>query len=164
MTEATRPDPHDLPEAHAPRRDWLGVLSRAQPAALAQAADALLGEHRFEVLRAPEVVLVMVRARIGNSGDRFNLGEATLTRCALRHAAADGSVVAGVGHVLGRDGGRAERIAKLDALLQRPDLQPRLMREVVEPLRSARAQHDQREHACTQASRVRFFTLQPEAA
>lgn len=146
------------------RADWLRTLSRADGAELARRCAPVLADYRFEPLRAPEIGLTMVRARIGNSGDRFNLGEATVTRCAVRHRGRDGSVTAGVGHVLGRDEARAQRIAQLDALLQRPELHDMLMREVVEPLRLSRLERDRQERARTEASRVRFFTLQPEVA
>lgn len=151
-------------ELQARRADWLRTLARADAEALARIAAPVLADYRFETLRAPETGLTMVRARIGNGGDRFNLGEATITRCAVRHRAADGSVRAGVGHVLGRDESRAQRIAQLDALLQRDELQSLLMREVIEPLRALRRERERDERARTEASRVRFFTLQPEAA
>ncbi len=153
-----------LPQASAQRADWLRVLARAVPDELAARAAPVLADYRFETLRAPEHGLVMVRARIGNTGDRFNLGEATVSRCAVRHRASDGSVVVGVGHVLGRDTTRAECIAGLDALLQREPLQSLLMREVVEPLRAVRLRRDRDQCARTEATRVRFFALQPEAA
>ncbi len=153
-----------LPETQAQRADWLRVLARAPAAQLERLAAPVLADYRFETLRAPEIGLAMLRARIGNSGDRFNLGEATLTRCAVRHRAADGSVTAGVGHVLGRDEDRALRIAQLDALLQRAELHAALMLGVVEPLRAQRQALDGAERARTEASRVRFFTLQPESA
>lgn len=157
MTESLRP-----PQAR--RAEWLRVLARALPGELARRAAPVLADYRFETLRAPEPGLVMVRARIGNSGDRFNLGEATVTRSAVRHRAADGSVVAGVGHVLGRDEARAECIARLDALLQRDTLHALVWREVIEPLRASREQRDRAEHVRAAASRVRFFALQPESA
>ncbi len=151
-------------DPHSRRIDWLRVLTRADPASLERLSTPLLEGHCFEVLRAPEIGLVMVRARIGNSGDRFNVGEATVTRCAVRHRAADGSLTAGIGYLLGRDEDRADRIARLDALLQRTDLRDRLLHDVVEPLRAQRVEHDRAQRARTEATRVRFFTLQPEAA
>jgi phosphonate C-P lyase system protein PhnG len=81
----------------------------------------------------------------------------------VRHRSASGEQVAGVGHVLGLDALRAERVAQLDALLQLDALHALLWRNVVEPLRECRAQVDRDERARTEASRVRFFTLQPEA-
>jgi alpha-D-ribose 1-methylphosphonate 5-triphosphate synthase subunit PhnG len=152
------------PTPIAQRADWLRLLARGAPDELARLAGPVLADYAFEVLRAPEQGLVMVRARIGNSGDRFNLGEATVTRCAVRHRSADGRTVAGVGHVLGRDAERAERIAQLDALFQIPPLHALLLQTVLEPLRTHGARRELAERARTEASRVRFFTLQPEAA
>lgn len=159
---ADRADP--APDAQAARRAWLRVLARAPADALARLAQPVLRDHRFEPLRAPEAGLVMVRARIGNTGDRFNLGEATVARCVVRHRDADGSVVAGVGHVLGTDTQRAEYVACLDALLQRPACHALLMRSVVQPLAALDAQRCAAERAASETSRVRFYTLQPENA
>lgn len=35
----------------------------------------------YEVVRGPETGLVMIRGRVGNTGDAFNMGEALATRC-----------------------------------------------------------------------------------
>jgi len=156
----TEPDP--TPSAR--RAAWLRTLARGAPDELARLAGPVLADYTFELLRAPETGLVMVRARIGNQGDRFNVGEATLTRCAVRHRGADGAAVAGVGHVLGRDAARAERIAQLDALLQLPALHALLCATVLQPLHAHTARRETEERARTEASRVRFFTLQAEAA
>lgn len=77
---------------HHERADWLRVLARSGADELERIAAPVLADYRFETLRAPEIGLTMVRARIGNRGDRFNLGEATLTRCAVRHRGSDGQV------------------------------------------------------------------------
>jgi alpha-D-ribose 1-methylphosphonate 5-triphosphate synthase subunit PhnG len=152
------------PRETASRRDWLGVLAHAGAAELQRLAAPLLADYRFETLREPETALVMVRARIANTGDRYNLGEATLTRCVVRHVDAEGNAVAGVGHVLGTGAAHALQIAQLDALLQRPAHQGGLMQRVIEPLRRARRDRDNGERAATEASRVRFMTLQAVAA
>lgn len=155
----------DTPSATQDQRaDWLRVMARSGADELDRIAAPVLADYRFETLRAPEIGLTMVRARIGNRGDRFNLGEATLTRCAVRLRTGDGRVTVGVGHVLGRDEAQALRIAQLDALLQRDELRGLLLRELIEPLRLARQERDREERARTEASRVRFFALQPEAA
>lgn len=146
----------------APRAAWLRVLARAPAEALQRLARPVLADYRFETLRAPESGLVMVRARIGNTGDRYHLGEATVTRCAVRHRVDAHDVVAGVGHVLGLDARRAETVAQLDALLQRPALHARVMQGVVEPLDALDRARCADEVARTEATRVRFYTLQPE--
>ena len=143
------------------RRDWLAVLAHAPRDALERHAEAMIGEN-FEWLREPEIGLAMLRARIGNAGDRFNLGEATITRCVVRHRGRLGAVSAGLGYVLGRDVQRAEWIARIDALLQQPEHHEALMRDVIAPLRTATQTSRDQEVARTAASRVRFFTLAPE--
>jgi alpha-D-ribose 1-methylphosphonate 5-triphosphate synthase subunit PhnG len=147
------------------RQAWLAALAHAPRKALAALAPPALQNHRFEWLRAPETGLSMLRARIGNTGDRFNMGEATVTRCAARFIpdnASAKSITVGVGYVLGRDEERAEWVAKLDALLQQADLHDELMASVIEPLKAARAAQLEHERAQTAASRVNFFTLQRE--
>jgi len=153
------------PAAHtaARRAAWLRVLAQAPAAAVAARAAPVCADHGFEWLRRPEHGLVMLRARVGNTGDRFNLGEATVTRCTVRHHAADGSAYAGVGHVLGRDTDHAADVARLDALLQVPTLHTLLWTSVVLPLDELLAARRRQAQARTAESRVQFYTLQPEA-
>src|SRR5262245_24776306 len=108
---------------NAQRARWMGLLARAPlPMLQAWAARQRDGNSTerpavpFTWLRAPETGLVMVRARAGGTGDKFNLGEMTLTRCALRLA--DGTV--GVAYIQGRSHRKAELAALADALLQQP--------------------------------------------
>lgn len=147
-------------DAQRSRRNWLAVLARATRDELEQALGARAPGLRFEHLRRPESGMVMLRARMGGTGDAFNLGEATLTRCTVRLA--DGQV--GCGHVLGRDARRAELVALFDALLQEPAYRSTLQAQVVEPLR-ARQQADRAAAAQAAAgSRVEFFTMVRGAA
>lgn len=152
------------PPDPAERQAWLRTLARADVALLARLADGVLAEYAFEPLRAPESGLVLLRARIAGDGDRFNLGEATVTRCVMRHGAAPGREFAGVGIVLGRDGERARRIACVDALLQRDELRAPLAAALLAPLAADTAERRRAERAATEATRVRFYTLQPETA
>ena len=143
------------------RQAWLAVLAHAPRAALAAHAEPIVANHRFDWLREPETGLALVRARIANRGDRFNLGEVTLTRCIARVTLA-GHATAGVGHTLGRDEQRARWVAQIDALLQQPSLQQRLLVEVIAPLRDLREAALAQEHARHAPSRVSFYTLQSE--
>ncbi|MCO5089725.1 MAG: phosphonate C-P lyase system protein PhnG [Bosea sp.] len=72
----------------------------------------VLPEH--EVLKAPETGTVMVEGRAGGAGRRFNLGEATVTRCVVRLP----SGRMGFSYALGRDHRKARLAALLDARLQ----------------------------------------------
>lgn len=153
----------DSPHSTAQRQAWLSVLAHAPRDALAEHAERCSLGQAFDWLREPETGLALVRARIANRGDRFNLGEVTLTRCIAR-VSLDGHATAGVGHVLGRDAQRARWVAQLDALLQQPTLQEHLLAEVLAPLRALRQAKLAQEQARHAASRVSFYTLQSEAS
>jgi len=146
----------------ADRQAWLAVLAHAPRAGLAEKAEHLVSAHHFDWLREPETGLALVRARIANRGDRFNLGEVTVTRCIAR-VSVNEHTTAGVGHVLGRDEQRARWVAQFDALLQQPSLHTELLAEVVAPLSAAREAALDQEQARNAASRVSFYTLQSEA-
>ena len=154
-------DDRDTPQRQ--RRHWLAVLAHAPRELLERHAAALPGDA-FIRLRAPEIGLAMVRARIGNQGDRFNVGDATVTRCVVRHRDGDGRLAAGVGYVLGRDEARAEWVARFDALLQQPAHHEALMRDVVAPLAAETARRRAAAAAATASSRVSFDTLASELA
>lgn len=156
-------DSNHTADHSARRREWLSVLAHAPREQLQRHAQAI-SDDGFEWLRRPETGLAMLRGRVGNRGDRFNLGEATMTRCVVRHRGAMGTLRAGIGYVLGRDEQRAEWVARLDALLQQPEHHEAVLRDVIAPLRAATAERRAQEEARTAASRVRFFTLQPETA
>lgn len=142
----------DAPPATA-RQQWLAVLARA-PAGVLETSLARVGVPAHEVVRAPECGMVMLRGRVGGTGDPFNVGEATVTRCAARVGAH-----LGVGYVLGRDHRRAELTAIFDAMLQDADRRAALLREVVQPLaREQAAARTQRSREVA-ASRVEFFTM-----
>src|SRR5215510_7437373 len=103
------------------RRRWMSVLAQARPEELeSRWREVTAPPHRL--LRRPETGLVMVRGRAGGTGARFNVGEVTVTRCAVE---LEGGAV-GVAYVRGRDHRHAELAALLDALLQDPDRRPGL--------------------------------------
>jgi len=151
-------------DAMKQRQHWLSVLAQAPRHALASHGQRVLADYRFETLRAPELGLVMLRARASYRGARFNLAEATVTRCALRWRPAGAAPSVGVGYVMGRDEERAQWVAALDALLQQPSEQALLMAEVIGSLQALRAQQLAAQQAHVAGSRVQFFTLQNEGA
>ena len=137
------------------RQRWLGVLAAADTASLETAWSQLDSVPRFEPLRGPEVGLAMLRGRAGGTGRRFNLGEMTVTRCAIRLE--DGTL--GVGYVTGRRPRHAELVALFDALLQDPVRRPRLDTEVIAPAERAQREARRQAEAKTAATRVEFFTM-----
>jgi alpha-D-ribose 1-methylphosphonate 5-triphosphate synthase subunit PhnG len=143
------------PAPVALRRAWLAVLARAGTEELESGLSRNAPGLRYEFLRRPERGMVMLRGRVGGTGDSFNLGEATVTRCTVRLA--DGGV--GSGHVLGRDRRKAELVAVFDALLQEPAYRAALEREVVAGLRQQQQARRAEQAAATGASKVEFFTM-----
>lgn len=104
--------------------------------------------------------MVMLRGRVGGTGDAFNLGEASVTRCALRF----GAGALGVGYALGRDKRKAELIAAFDAVLQDEAHRERMEREVIEPLARAQAMQRDASSRASASSAVEFFTFVRGAA
>ena len=140
---------------NALRRQWLGVLSRAPRPALEAALARLDNLAPLVHVRPSEAGMVMLRGRVGGTGDAFNLGEASVTRCALRMGAGP----LGVGYTLGRDRRKAELIAIFDALLQDQARQGQLQCELIEPLAEQQAAQRDAESRSAAASKVEFFTF-----
>jgi alpha-D-ribose 1-methylphosphonate 5-triphosphate synthase subunit PhnG len=137
------------------RRQWMSVLALASTEELEARWSGLDEAPRYQLLRRPEVGLVMVRARAGGTGVRFNLGEMTVTRCTVQLD--DGTL--GHAWVGGRDLRHAELAAAFDAFLQDPARTAALGEAVIEPLARAQAERRQAATARAEASRVEFFTM-----
>ncbi|HTJ55998.1 MAG TPA: phosphonate C-P lyase system protein PhnG [Devosiaceae bacterium] len=137
------------------RANWLGILARARRADIEAVWPAHADPLEFEWLRKPQPGLVMVRGRAGGTGNAFNLGEMTVTRCALRLA--DGTV--GQGYVQGRDRKHSELAARLDALLQLEAHRDGLLAQVIEPLRRTEEERRLERSRKAASTKVEFFTL-----
>jgi alpha-D-ribose 1-methylphosphonate 5-triphosphate synthase subunit PhnG len=159
MPDASAPQPPDA----ARRRRWMGVLARATTGELEAAWQALAAPPRYGFLRKPESGLVLVRGRAGGTGAAFNLGEMTMTRCAVRLDDEGASrPLTGLAFVAGRDLRHAELAALFDALLQDPARSVEIEAAVVTPV-EARLTRERREVAARVApTRVEFFTLMRE--
>lgn len=142
--------------ARTARQRWMAVLARASAAELeAGLAAAPGGVPGYQRLRGPEAGLVMLRGRAGGAGEKFNLGEMTVTRCTVRTG--DGKV--GHAYVPGRDGRQAELAALADALLQ-DDLRAEALEVVlVAPLERAQVARRDVVARKAAATRVDFFTM-----
>lgn len=114
-------------------------------------------------VRGPETGLVMVQARIGGTGVRCNLGEATVTRATVRLRG--GGIAAdalGTAYVLGGDERHAELAAIFTAMLGDERLGPIAEADVIAPLAAALAGRDAHERARARATVVDFFTVARE--
>ncbi len=149
----------------APRRRWMSVLAKAETAELECAWDGLQEKPAYDWLRRPEVGMVMVRARAGGTGGRFNIGQMTVTRCALRLVEGEGAAgdaeagIVGLGYVQGRSKRHAELAAVFDALLQDEGCRAALEGSVIAPLAAAHAARRDERSRKANATKVNFFTL-----
>lgn len=136
------------------RKAAMAVLAHSATADIAQYLEAI-AVPPHEHLREPENGLVMVRGRVGGDGAPFNLGEATVSRAAVRLSTGE----VGFGYTLGRDRQKARMIALCDALIQAPEHAGAVETKVLAPLRAAVASERNRKAAETAATRVDFYTM-----
>ncbi|MBR1120044.1 phosphonate C-P lyase system protein PhnG [Bradyrhizobium lablabi] len=138
----------------AQRKAAMAVLAHSDAAAIEQCLEAVaLPAH--ENLRQPENGLVMVRGRIGGDGAPFNLGEATVSRAAVRLSTGE----VGFGYTLGRNSRKAQMIALCDAMVQSSEFAATVEAKVLAPLRATVAATRSRKAAETAATRVDFYTM-----
>jgi alpha-D-ribose 1-methylphosphonate 5-triphosphate synthase subunit PhnG len=142
------------PPHQTQRRAAMAILSHCSATDIAVHLDGLTLPG-FTDLRTPEAGLVMVRGRIGGDGAAFNLGEATVSRAAVR---LDSGAV-GFGYTLGRDPEKARLIALCDALIQSPEFAAAIESVVLTPLRAAVMSARQARASESAATRVDFYTL-----
>jgi alpha-D-ribose 1-methylphosphonate 5-triphosphate synthase subunit PhnG len=139
----------------AGRRGAMAILAQANRQEIADGLAAIGKSIAHVDMRPPETGLVMLRGRIGGDGAAFNLGEATVTRCAVQLPSGE----IGFSYALGRDRDKARLAALCDALWQNDAHRAAIERHVLAPVR-ARLENE-RDIAArrTAATRVDFFTM-----
>lgn len=138
----------------ADRKRWMSVLAKAPAGRVATLLDAAMPRPDYTFLRAPEIGSTMVRGRAGGTGAPFNLGEMTVTRCAV--SLADGTV--GHAYIQGRQKADAEVAALVDALMQ-TDAATTLRTAVIDPLAQDHAAARKARAGKAAATKVDFFTM-----
>src|SRR6267142_5176819 len=136
------------------RKAAMAVLAHSDAADISERLKAV-AMPAHENLREPENGLAMVRGRIGGDGAPFNLGEATVSRAAVRLSTGE----VGFGYTLGRDRQKARMIALCDALVQSDEFADAVESQVIAPLRTRMISERNRTAAETAATRVDFYTL-----
>jgi alpha-D-ribose 1-methylphosphonate 5-triphosphate synthase subunit PhnG len=138
----------------AQRQAAMAVLAHAEAGEIAaRLRNLALPAH--QEMREPESGLVMLRGRVGGDGAPFNLGEATVSRAAIRLASGE----VGFGYTLGRDGEKARLIALCDALVQSRDFGATVERDVIAPLREQLMNGRKQAAEETAATKVDFYTM-----
>jgi alpha-D-ribose 1-methylphosphonate 5-triphosphate synthase subunit PhnG len=134
---------------------WIAALAMTDRALLEEAWQALDPKPTYRLLRPVETGMVLLRGRIGGSGEAFNLGEATITRA----AAALDTGEHGFAYLLGRKPRAAELSAVFHALLQNQDRRAEVEALVVRPAEAARQAKVVADAAAAAATQVDFSTL-----
>lgn len=150
MTEQTAPQSSEQDR----RKQWMSVLATAPEEKLETLWNAYGAAPERNYLRAPETGGVMIRGRQGGNGAPFNLGEITVTRCAL--SLVDGTV--GHGYVQGRNKKHCEIAALVDALMQ-GDAADAVEAAILAPLREAKEMQKTTRASKAAATKVDFFTM-----
>lgn len=144
----------DTIDPEATRKAWMSLMAKAPEGRVAELLDQAMTRPQFTWLRAPEVGSVMVRGRAGGTGAPFNLGEMTVTRCALKLDTGE------VGHayVQGRRKADAEASALVDALMQ-TDAADGLREALLNPLETDLMARRSTRAGKAAATKVDFFTM-----
>lgn len=136
------------------RQVWMTTLAKADLEQL-EARIAKVGNlPRYKFLRPPEIGLTMVRGRAGGTGQIFNLGEMTITRCAVKV-----EEVTGFGYVAGRSHRHAELSALCDGLMQLSEWHDIVQSLVIEFLVAKAKDKKEIQQLQTESTKVNFFTL-----
>src|SRR6201993_828139 len=136
------------------RKAAMAVLAHCEGAEIVACLEGV-ALPAYERLGEAESGLVMVRGRIGGDGAPFNLGEATVSRSAVRLASGE----VGFGYTLGRDREKAQMIALCDALVQSDEFVDEVEAQVIAPLRAAMLARRSARAAEAAATRVDFYTM-----
>ena len=139
----------------ADRQRLMRICAQARLEELSAALESLAPLPAIEVVRPPEIGLVMLRGRIGGDGRPFNAGEASMTRAVVRLASGE----LGFSYLLGRSVERVRLAAIVDALGQITDFRERIEAALVVPVTQRVEAERAVQRAETAATRVQFFTL-----
>jgi alpha-D-ribose 1-methylphosphonate 5-triphosphate synthase subunit PhnG len=143
------------------RSDWMALLARAPIELLEQALQPYSNDAPHW-LRKPETGLMMIEGRTGGTGQRFNVGEVTVTRCALRLAHMTSEAPVGIAYILGRSHQHAYLAALADAVLLSKSGHG-LTETLLTPIRAYLDQKSQMRKNQAESSKVEFFTVARES-
>jgi alpha-D-ribose 1-methylphosphonate 5-triphosphate synthase subunit PhnG len=117
------------------------ILSGLTVQQLKEWTEPLERKGHIQVMKAPGMGLVMMRAMDSVTSEKFNAGEVLISECTV---SLNGRL--GYGAVMGRDPEKARSLALMDALFHSDDSECReMIVEVEERLRVYRAEREQRE-------------------
>lgn len=139
-------------EVDQKRQAWLSLLT--QQSSLLLQYETALKANPYDLLRAPEIGMAMVKGRTAGEGQVFNVGEVTVTRSAARLSSGE----VGFGYLVGRDKKASELIALADAYLQ-SDSAATWQKTLIDPLQAELLSKKERLARKVEMTKVDFFTL-----
>ena len=84
------------------RQAWMAILAKTELELLEPLVNKLSNLPNYSFLRSPEIGLTMVRGRAGATGEPFNLGEITMTRCVVQLESQGDETITGFGYMQGQ--------------------------------------------------------------
>ncbi|WP_394144131.1 phosphonate C-P lyase system protein PhnG [Vibrio atypicus] len=136
------------------RRQWMAALARCEHHALSKYWQQFGLNPQYHFVREPEVGLAQVRARMGSTGNPFNMGDVTITRTVIQLDSGE----LGYSYITGRNKAHSEVAAVVDALMQ-TSLQMDLQERLINPLNAELVEKEQSRAKQVSASKVDFFTM-----
>lgn len=137
------------------RQGWMAELAHADFDQLAQHWQQQKLTPCYQFIRKPETGLAQVRARMGGTGNAFNMGDITVTRAVVQLESGE----LGYSYIKGRNKAHAELAAVVDALMQTPHQTGQLQESLITPLAALRKEKDTQRSREVATSKVDFFTL-----
>ncbi len=141
-----------------PRQRWMRALALGDEKALEEALRHYQSLPIYTYLRKPETGMLMLEGKAGSTGQRFNVGEMLITRCAIA-LEYETATLEGHAYIIGNKPRHAAMAAVLDALMQCERFNKDLEVRLVAPILEKHAQKQKNKAAQTAATKVDFFTM-----
>jgi alpha-D-ribose 1-methylphosphonate 5-triphosphate synthase subunit PhnG len=136
------------------RKSWMSLLATSNQSDLLNLWEQKKIRVNYIWLRTPEIGSIMAQGRMGVTGDKFNIGEVTITRCSLKLNC--GTI--GHSYVQGRSKKKAEISALCDALMQ-TKMSKEINKNIIIPLEKIKKDNKRKILSKAEATKVDFFTL-----
>ena len=136
------------------RKSWMSLLATSNQSDLFNLWEQKKIKVNYVWLRTPEIGSIMAQGRMGVTGDKFNIGEVTITRCSLKLNC--GTI--GHSYVQGRSKKKAEISALCDALMQ-TKMSKEINKNIIIPLEKIKKGNKDKILSKAEATKVDFFTL-----
>ena len=137
------------------RQYLLSILSKSTLADIKAKWEALSIAPTYYFLKKPEIGMAMVKAKAGGTGQPFNMGEMTVTRCVIK---LDSHEI-GYGYTAGRDKMKSELIALIDACFQITHWTHAISEQLIQPLATIIEEKNAQQRHKVEATKVNFYTM-----